>query len=259
VTAAKTAPTARGVGRLEAAVVVRVEETTRLPAAHGFPSHRPANMRRQLLTLGLDLGAPIVLYYGLSAAGVSNLVALGVGAAVPGIGSAVKIVRERTLDQLAVIVMTTMLASIGVSFLTGDTRFILAKDGWMTGIWGVWFLVTARSRRPAAFIFTRPLLEGRRAFTDESWDSLWDRSPTFRRVWRVSTSMWGLGLMVDAAIRVAMAYTLPVAVVPGLGGALWPATFVALQVITNVYYHHAGLWTVLGAPWAARSARSPRS
>ena len=241
---------------------MRVEESARRPPAQGSPSPRPANVRRQLLTLGVNLVAPIALYYGLSSAGVGNLVALVVAAAAPGIGAAVKIVRERTLDQLAVIVMTTMLASIGVGILTGDARFILAKDGWLTGVWGVWFLLTARSHRPAAFVFARPLLEGRRVLINESWDSLWERSPTFRRVWRVSTLMWGLGLMVDAAIRIAMAYTLPIAVVPGLGGALWPATFVLLQVITNIYYHRAGLWTVLEAPWSGRSVdrrRTPNS
>jgi len=49
-----------------------------------------------------------------------------------------------------------------------------------------------------------------------------------------------------------MSYTLPVAVVPGLGGALWPVTFVVLQIVTNVYYHFAGLNRLLGARWLAR-------
>ena len=42
-----------------------------------------------------------------------------------------------------------------------------------------------------------------------------------------------------------MAYTLPVDLVPGLGGALWPVTFVVLQVITNVYFARAGFWLIL--------------
>jgi hypothetical protein len=58
--------------------------------------------------------------------------------------------------------------------------------------------------------------------------------------------------------RVIMSYTLPVAVVPGLGGALWPVTFVVLQVVTNVYYHFAGLYRLLGARWLARSRPGSR-
>jgi len=46
-----------------------------------------------------------------------------------------------------------------------------------------------------------------------------------------------------------MSCTLPIPVVPGLGGALWPVTFVVLQVGSNVYYHRAGLYRILGAAW----------
>lgn len=64
--------------------------------------------------------------------------------------------------------------------------------------------------------------------------------------------IWGTGMLADAAIRVVMFYTLPVAVVPGLGGALWPVTFVILQIITNIYYHFAGLNRILGPRWLNR-------
>ena len=66
--------------------------------------------------------------------------------------------------------------------------------------------------------------------------------------------MWGAGLLVDAVLRVLMSYTLPVSVVPGLGGALWPVTFIVLQVVTNVYYHRAGLYRMLGASWISRGS-----
>ena len=37
----------------------------------------------------------------------------------------------------------------------------------------------------------------------------------------------------------------PVGVVPALGGALWPVTFVILQVVTNIYFARAGFWRIL--------------
>ncbi len=57
--------------------------------------------------------------------------------------------------------------------------------------------------------------------------------------------IWGIATLIDAVIRLVMAYTLPVNVVPGLGGALWPVTFIALQVITNIYFARSGLWLIL--------------
>jgi hypothetical protein len=74
---------------------------------------------------------------------------------------------------------------------------------------------------------------------------LWDSVPRFRRIWRICTVIWGCALLVDAAIRVAMAYTLPIGLVPALSGALWPVTFIGLQVITNIYFYRAGLWSIL--------------
>lgn len=68
------------------------------------------------------------------------------------------------------------------------------------------------------------------------------------------TVIWGTAILADAAIRVTMAITLPVGVVPALGGALWPVTFIALQVVTNIYFARSGFWQILrdGVP-----ARSP--
>jgi hypothetical protein len=214
--------------------------------------------RAQLGLALLDIGAPIGLYYGLRGAGVSNLVALGAGALVPAVGVIVQLVTRRRLDGVGWVVVISVLATIALSLVTDDTRFLLARDGFITALWGVWFLATLRARRPAAFRLARPLMEGRRPFGTASWEQLWTDEPEFRRIWRVSTVIWGAGLLVDAVLRILMSYTLPVAVVPGLGGALWPVTFIAIQVVTNVYYHRAGLYRLLGAPWAnGRAARRP--
>jgi hypothetical protein len=224
-------------------------------AEPGGPAAQPAPLRRQLGLLVLDIGAPIGLYYGLRGAGVSNLVALGAGALVPAVGVIVQLITRRRLDGVGGVVVVSVLATIVLSLITDNPRFLLAREGFITALWGLWFLATLRAgpgKRPAAFRLARPLMEGRSSFGRASWDELWAREPAFSRIWRVSTVMWGAGLLVDAALRVLMSYTLPVSVVPGLGGALWPVTFIVLQVVTNVYYHRAGLYRMLGAPWVNR-------
>lgn len=222
---------------------------------------------RQLAMLGFDIGAPIGVYYLLHGFGVANLPALGAAAILPALGAAYTLIAKRRADGVALLVLATMVASIGVSVIARQPRFLLAKDGLITGVWGLWFIATVRARRPAAFLFARPLMESMPFYTVRSWDVLWEAEPSFRRIWRVSTVMWGTGMLADAAIRVVMSYTLPIAVVPGLGGALWPVTFVALQVVTNIYYQAAGLNRMLGARWlrsrparrgAARHTTAPR-
>jgi hypothetical protein len=67
--------------------------------------------------------------------------------------------------------------------------------------------------------------------------------------------IWAAALLADAVVRVVMSFTLPVDVVPGLGGALWPVTFLVIQVVTNIYYNRAGLYRILGARWVKRGLR----
>jgi intracellular septation protein A len=225
------------------------EESRRTTGTRTENGDRPPGMGRQLLALGLNLVAPIALYYALRGAGVGIYPALIVGAVVPALGAVVTLIRREPLDVLGLFMMSMLLLSAGVALLSGGPRFLLAKDGWLTGVSGVWMLVSVRSRRPLTFLFARPLLEGVMArmagAAGASWDGLWERVPRFRHIWRVVTVIWGIALLVDAVIRVTMAYTLPVDLVPGLGGALWPVTFVVLQVITNVYFQRAGFWLIL--------------
>jgi len=227
------------------------------PQAQPKPQPQPQPSQPQrggwLLTkLAFDIGAPIAVFYLLHALGVGNLIALGAGAVLPALSAGYTLAIRRRADGVALLVLATILASIIVSVVSRDPRFLLAKDGLITGLWGLWFLASLGARRPAAFGFARPLMEGRKMFAVRDWDALWQAEPAFRRIWRVSTVIWAAGLLADAAARVVMSYTLPVAVVPGLGGALWPVTFVVLQVITNIYYQAAGLNRLLGARWLTR-------
>lgn len=134
-----------------------------------------------------DLVVPLALFYGLRAAGVGIYLALLAGALASGITAVFVVATRRRLDGIAVFVVTTMLLSVGVSLLTGSTRFLLAKEGWLTAGTGVWFLGSLWARRPLAFQFSRPLLEGRLRWPTD-WDGLWTQAPRFRRMWRVSTS-----------------------------------------------------------------------
>jgi hypothetical protein len=217
-------------------------------------SARP-KLGAQLIGLLLDIAAPIGLFYLLRGVGVDAYLALLAGAVAPAATTVVGLLRRRRIDGIGLSMVALILLSALVSLLTASPRFLLVRDGWLTGAWAIWFLASLLTRRPVAFAFARPLLEGRRAFdrtthrwvrpTTRSWDALWDDLPGFRRAWQVCTAIWGAAMLLDAVLRIVMAYTLPVDVVPGLGGALWPVTFVLLQVVTNVYFYRVDLWGVL--------------
>jgi hypothetical protein len=127
------------------------------PAA---PAPAPASLGRQVGAIVFDIAAPIALYYGLRAAGLSSLAALAIGAVIPAASAAWVLARKRRANMVALLVLGTMVASLIISVISDSPRFLLAKDGLLTSVWGIWFLVSLRARRPAAFLFARPLLEG---------------------------------------------------------------------------------------------------
>ncbi|MBO0835869.1 MAG: hypothetical protein J2P28_10160 [Actinobacteria bacterium] len=215
-------------------------------------SSAPATLRTQLGIFVFDIGAPIACYYLLRSLGVSPLAALAVGAILPAVGAVCQLVTARRVDPVAVLVITAMAVSIAVAALTHSPRLLLAKDGLVTALWGTVF-VASTARRPVAFAIARSLMEGRRIFAARSWDYLWAHEPAFRRIWRVTSLIWGGALLTDAAIRALMAYRLPVDEVPGFSGVLWPCTLVVINIVTNLYYRRAGLYRLLGARWLRQS------
>ena len=48
--------------------------------------------------------------------------------------------------------------------------------------------------RPLSYLYTRPLLERRFGPAGVPWDQLWRQLPRFRRLWRVSSVLWAIGL-----------------------------------------------------------------
>lgn len=215
------------------------------------PRRRPG--RSTALDVLVDLAVPIALYYGLRTAGAGLYVSLLVSAAVPAAIAVARLARGRRIDGLALYTVTIMVLGAAVSLIAGSPRFLLAREGWLTGVTGLWFLASVRfGRRPLAFSYSRPVLERRlvRRGVPGDWGHLWEQLPGFRRIWRVATVLWGLALLADSALRVAMAYSLPVDAVPALGAALYSVTSLVLLVVTNVYYRFAGLFDGRSALYA---------
>ncbi len=210
-----------------------------------------ARRERPLLGLLIDLVLPTGLYYSLRGAGLDIYLSLIISAAVPAVYVLYRLAYERRVDGLGIYVLLTILLGLGFSLVSGSVEFLLAKEGWLTGMSGVFFLLSVRSGKPLAYLFAQPMMEGRlRRLPKVSWELLWQQAPAFRRMWRVSTALWGIGLLIDAVLRVLMAYTLSPDSVPALGSALAVATSLVLIVITNICYFRAGLFDGASALYA---------
>ncbi|MEJ2862782.1 VC0807 family protein [Actinomycetospora flava] len=209
-------------------------------------------MRPAVTTVLLDIAGPLIVYYVLHALGVDDLVALTASALPPLVHLVVTGVRDRRLPPIAVLALIALVAGLASALVAGSPRELLARDAWISAPLGLWMLITLRGR-PFCFTVTQTLLPHRA----ELMENLWITDAPFRRVWRTITAAWGAVGLADSALRVVMASTLPVPVVPALGTALGVVSIVLLQIPTHVLLRRAGYWSVMFPPTATRW-RGPR-
>jgi len=195
---------------------------------------------RPLVRPLLGIIGSTALYYLMRQAGVGVYAALVVGAVLSLVPASVAMLRGHRPGGLEAFFTVLLFASLAISLVPGDERFLLAKDALVTGGVGFWFLASLRwAERPLAYQFARPMAEGRFGWPRD-WEGLWEREAWFRRMWRTSSTLWAAGTLLDAVARVVMAYTLPADAVPGLNLAMYVATAVVLNVVTTVVYVRAG-------------------
>jgi hypothetical protein len=189
---------------------------------------RPLALLRSLIP---DIGLPMAGFYVPHALGAGDRTALLTATALAALRVAWGVLRERTLNVFA----TVMLAAFGVgtvlTLVSGDTGFLLLKNSFTTGAIGLVFLATVLWGRPLTLAAAESFNPARAAQFREQYRS----NPRVRRGHRVCSGVWGAGLLLEAAVRIPMVYTLPAAAVVALSEALMIATL-ALLSTWNVFY-----------------------
>ncbi|WP_409180809.1 VC0807 family protein [Amycolatopsis sp. VS8301801F10] len=199
--------------------------------------HESKNIRREmLLNLGINVAAPMALFYGLRGAGLNQWVALAIGMAPALLRAVYTVVKQRKIDFTALFSLSVMLFSIVISFVTGSPRLLLAKDGLLTVVIGGWILLSLL-RMPFIFQLTRSMMSDE---ARERADLKWAKSPTYRHVIRVITAIWGVVLVLDAGVRVLLAYTLPIDSVPLISGLQFIGVYIVIEVATRIYSRRKG-------------------
>lgn len=74
--------------------------------------------------------------------------------------------------------LTLFAAGTAVAFLPGDPRIIFAKDGWLTGLLGLWVIVSLRMRRPFMLHLGRTIATVKKgAEAADVWERRWHDEP----------------------------------------------------------------------------------
>jgi hypothetical protein len=190
------------------------------------------NVKAMLAGLTWDVGLPVAAFYLLSWLGLSDWAALLAATCLAGLRLLWGILRERALNPFATVMLIVFGIGLALSFVTGDARFLLVVKSLATGAIGLVFLVTAlRGRRP----LTLAAQQSWSPATAEELASEYAANSAVRRGHRLSSAVWGLGLLTESLLRVPIVYLLPLNVAVGASSALLVVTLVGL-VIWNARY-----------------------
>lgn len=195
--------------------------------------------RTMFANLALDLIAPLLVFYGLRASGVSQWWSLLLSAVVPAAVVVMRWVRSRQVEFFAVFILSVVALGLVLAALTSDPRTMLVRDSWtgmLGGLIGVWLLASVFYGKPALMYLFRGIVvakvgvEGHR-----TWESRWDDEPEFRHGIRVMTVVYGLAALLNACVDLATAYLLPIDLAPAVLNFSWPVIAVPLLAFHLIY------------------------
>ncbi|MFE6684865.1 VC0807 family protein [Streptomyces sp. NPDC057743] len=213
------------------------------PDAAAAALHRTARLRRRLAAqLLFELVVPLGSYYGLRALGAGQWLSMVAGGllTLPWIGYG--IVRQRRVEAMAVFALCLVVVGALLSSITGSPRVLMVRDSWLTAAIGCWVLGTLLTRRPFIMTASRGIVIAKVGEAGlVAWEARWDAEPTFRHHLRLVTAVWGAVFLLDAVLRVALAYTIPVDSFPLVSTVLWLALLGGLLTFHNWYLTRNGL------------------
>jgi hypothetical protein len=191
----------------------------------GLGARSSGGLGSTLLPLVVDVAVPLGSYYLLRAAGCGLVTSLALSSIAPAARTVFGLVRNRTLNGLATLIVAVNVVSIAISFWSGDPRIMLAKDGVVSSTIGIAILISAFAGQPLMTAGLRPFLIKGDAAKEAAFNRLAASSPRFRRLERMFSLIWGVFLIGECATRVICAFTLPV------GTMVWLGTVIMLVAI----------------------------
>lgn len=179
-----------------------------------------------------DVGAPLAAYYGLRALGVADLQALLFGALLAALRVVWTFLRTRSFNGFAGLMAALLGVGLVLTFVSGDSRFLLVKESFATGAAALVLLASCLGRTPLLLVVVR---EGANEAKRQEIDRLCAEIPAFRNAFRRMTVVWGVVLLAEAVLRVPLVYLLPVDAMIGLSIVLLAVVVVALSAWTSWY------------------------
>jgi hypothetical protein len=152
--------------------------------------------------------APYLVYQALDARW-GDRDALILSAIPPLLWSGYELWKTRRLDAISVVVVASILFTLGATAMGGSARLIQIRDALVTGAIGVMFLVSLVFRRPIIFYLARATMARKTADGEAEYEAVWEIAGV-PAVFRWLTVLWGLGLVGQTACMCGLAWVCPI-------------------------------------------------
>ncbi|MEU6403747.1 VC0807 family protein [Streptomyces sp. NPDC046985] len=200
-------------------------KTTGNTAHDDREAQRSPSVLHHFRPLIVDVAVPLGSYYLFKdACGMSTFAALAWSSVVPAVRTAWALVRERRTNALAALILVVNVASLLLSFVSGDPRLMLAKDSGVSSVVAVGILVSVALGKPMMTAGMKPFLVKGEAAKEAAWERLASGAAAdtaaFRRKERAFSLVWGCVLLAECAARLVGAYTVPVDTMVWLGSVV---------------------------------------
>ena len=183
-----------------------------------------------------DLGGPLLAYGLLRSAGMSAVAALIISGVLPALGIAVGALVDRRLDVIGVVVLAGLVIATVLGLTSHNARLYLLEGSVPSVVFALGCLLSLRLRQPLIYRLAVELL-GPDTPKGRDVTAAW-RFPGFRRAFRAITVAWGVGYLVEAAIRAAIVATTSTGIALVCSKLVPYAFAVSLCVWTLVYGEH---------------------
>ncbi len=213
------------------------DDMTAAPADAGESAPNRGRMRTLGPVMVFDVAGPIAAYYLLRSAGLSTVTALILSGVVPAIGIAVGVAHSRRIDAIGVLVLIGIIVGSVLGAVSGSAHLVLLDGVVPTAVFGIVCLASLRSSRPMIFRFALESM-GRDTPKGREFADRW-RYPGFRHSFRVTTVVWGLMFIAEAATQAVIVETASANVAKTTSNLLI-LPFAAVVIAWNISYAKRG-------------------
>ncbi|WP_282938572.1 VC0807 family protein [Paenibacillus sp. RC67] len=155
------------------------------------------------LTLLVNGILPWALYVWLSDY-MTSIAALSIATLVPLADNVIYLIKHRKLDAFGSVMLFTLIVTLVLVAMGGSEKILLIRESMITGSVGAVFLGSLLFRRPLMFYLAKRFIDN--PDFAENWNYGY-----FRYVMRLMTFVWGILLLLEAAVRTIMVFQLTVA------------------------------------------------